>query len=318
MTSVCAAQPSYIVLPEPATLATNPPSTVQQFLIEHFVHIEANIWYQRIFQGKVHWQNGELINESTVYRPKARVYYYREVEKEIKVPFEERIIYQDDEIIIVFKPHFLPVTPSGHYVNECLVHRLRIKTGIETIAPAHRLDKDTAGIMLMTLNPKTRHHYHSLFTSKQISKNYQAIAALTPELLALHQTQKLTLPIHWTVKNCIKRSKPSFIMQVVDDEANSHSEIGLMAVKNGFGLFELSPITGKTHQLRLHMNSLNMPILNDKFYPKLKFKMPETFQKPLQLLAHRLKFTDPVTKKRHDICHEGLSLDAINCFKPDY
>ena len=302
MTTVRAAQPSYIVLPRDVT----DKPTVLSFLISHFARIGEEVWRQRVQDGKVHWQDGSLIDEGTAYRPTARVYYYREVVEETRIPFREQILYQDDEILIAHKPHFLPVTPSGNYVNECLVHRLRIHTGIETVSPAHRLDRETAGIMLMSLNPDTRHHYHDLFKSKTITKEYQALARLTPELKQKADVGELQLPIRWTVKNRMKPANPSFLMQLVEGEPNTHSEIALIAVKGEFGLFELSPITGKTHQLRVHMLSLGMPLLNDRFYPELQPKMADNFEQPLKLLAYRLRFDDPVTGKAHDWQVDGL------------
>lgn len=291
-----AAQPSFVVLPLQSKPSQFP--TVLSFLVDHFSQIPPEQWVQRIQDGKVHWQNGELITAETVYRATERVYYYREVMAEQKVPFTEEILHQDAHKIIVYKPHFLPVTPGGNYVNECLVNRLRLSTGIDTIIPAHRLDKDTAGVMLMSVNPDTRHLYHQLFVDGAITKTYQALAKLPLTLIDELKQGIKTLPINWTIKNCIKPAKPSFIMQIADGESNSHSEISLIGVNGDIGLFELSPITGKTHQLRLHMLSLGMPILNDRFYPVLQPKpSTESFELPLKLLAQKLSFIDPVTKQ---------------------
>lgn len=311
-TSAIAAQPSYIVLPRDSELAGKSYPTVLAFLVDHFKQIDASVWQQRINDGKVHWQNGELVNADTAYQATARVYYYREVQAETKVPFNEQILHQDNDTIIVYKPHFLPVTPGGNYVNECLVHRLRIATQIDTVAPAHRLDKDTAGVMLMTINPQTRHAYHQLFLDDNIRKDYQAIAKVTPEILTQLANNTCELPLSWTVKNRIEAGKPSFTMLVVEGEANSHSEISLVAVNNGVGLFELSPITGKTHQLRVHMQSLGMPILHDRFYPTLQPKGPDNFDKPLQLLAKRLRFCDPISGIEQDVECQGLDLLAMS------
>ena len=299
-----AAQPSFVVLP----LEVVDKQTVFSFLIEHYAHVGEAVWRQRILDGKVHWQDGSLIGLDTAYRPTARAYYYREVPVEAQVPFASPILFQDDNLILAYKPHFLPVTPSGDYVNECLVHRLRLSTGIDTIAPAHRLDRETAGVILMTTRPETRHIYHQLFIDDAIRKDYQAIAKLTPEIMAQYASGELTLPLHWTVKNRMQRSEPSFTMKIVEGEANTHSEIRLVAIHGEFGLFELSPITGKTHQLRVHMLSLGMPLLNDRFYPSLLPKGPDDFTKPLQLLAQRLRFVDPITGNKHDVQCEHLCL----------
>ena len=291
--SVLASQASYVVLPEHIT----DKPTVLSFLVERFEQIGADVWFARISAGKVHWQDGGLIEVDTPYRPRARVYYYREVVSETKVPFDEEVIYRDDQIIVAFKPHFLALHPSGNVINECLVNRLRIKTGIETIVPAHRLDRATAGLVLLCLQPEHRQQYHDLFKFGQIRKEYQALAKLTPELMAKHQRAELTLPIHWTVKNRMVKGDPTFTMRVAEGEANTHSEISLIEVRGEVGVFNLSPITGRTHQLRVHMQSLGMSILNDRCYPQLQDKAQDDYSKPLKLLARRLKFTDPVTHK---------------------
>ncbi|WP_394129507.1 pseudouridine synthase [Shewanella maritima] len=308
-----AAQPSYIVLPRESELNGQHFATVLAFLQWRFAQIPAEVWLQRIERGKVHWQGGELITVASAYAPTQRVYYYREVEAETKVPFEAEILHQDEHSLIVYKPHFLPVTPGGNYVNECLVHRLRIATGIDTIAPAHRLDKDTAGLVLFSTNPDTRHLYHQLFLDGAINKQYQAVAKLSTQLMQQQQASQLVLPNHWTVKNRMKPANPSFTMAVVEGEANTHSEISLVQANAQYGLFKLSPITGKTHQLRVHMQSLGMPILHDRFYPTLQPKGPDNFAKPLQLLAQSLNFIDPITQQKRHVEVEGLSLPDSNC-----
>ncbi|AZQ12128.1 pseudouridine synthase [Shewanella khirikhana] len=296
-----AAQPSYVVLPRDHTA-----STVFEFLCSHFARIGADVWRARILDGKVHWQDGSPIDLQTPYRATARVYYYREVVAETRIPFQEQILYRNDHMMLVFKPHFLPVTPSGNYVNECLVHRLRIATGIDTVSPAHRLDRETAGVMLMSLNPDTRHCYHELFLSGRIRKDYEAVARLTPELMA-SLDEGLELPKHWTVKNRMAEAEPSFLMRVVAGEANSHSEISLLKHQGDRGLFELSPITGKTHQLRVHMQSLGMPLENDRFYPQLMPKSADNFDRPLKLVAKRLRFTDPLSGEAIDMGCNGFA-----------
>lgn len=307
--TVRAAQASYVVLPENVTDKPN----VLSFLVERFPQIDPLVWRARIVDGKVHWQDGSLIELDTPYRPRARVYYYREVEAEAVIPFDEEVLYRDEQIIIAFKPHFLALHPSGNVINECLVNRLRIKNAIETIVPAHRLDRATAGLVLLSLYPEHRQQYHDLFKDGEIFKEYQALAKLTPELLASHRAGELALPVHWTVKNRMVKGEPSFTMKVVEGEANTHSEISLIEIRGEIGVFKLSPITGRTHQLRVHMQSLGMSILNDRCYPTLQPKADDDYKRPLKLLAKRLKFRDPVTGIEFDIECDGLndSLDDL-------
>jgi len=305
-TSVCATQASYVVLAADVTDKVD----VLSFLVARFAQIEPQVWRERILAGKVHWQDGCLITLDSEYRPRARVYYYREVKVETKIPLDEKVLYQDEQIILAFKPHFLALHPSGNVINECLVNRLRIKTGIDSIVPAHRLDRATAGVVLLCLQSEHRQHYHALFKDGNIRKEYQALAKLTPELLASHKAGALILPLNWTVKNRMVKGEPSFTMKVIEGEPNTHSQISLIEVRGDIGVFTLLPITGRTHQLRVHMQSLGMSIVNDRCYPVLQDRAADDYQKPLKLLARRLTFTDPITGKEHDIEVDGLNIHS--------
>jgi tRNA pseudouridine32 synthase/23S rRNA pseudouridine746 synthase len=265
--------------------------TVLQFLCAHFPYIAAAVWCERIAQGKVHWFNGAAITEHTPFMPSKRLCYYREVAAEPVVPFEHQILYQDQHIIVADKPHFLPVTPGGDYVNECLLARLKRQTGIDDIVPVHRLDRETAGVVLFSINAQSRAAYYQLFSAGIVQKQYLAVAQLTPE------AKQLTQPQHWHIANRIEKSQPRFTNAIVPGEVNARSAICLSARQGALGLFQLTPQTGKTHQLRLHMLSIGMPILHDKYYPVLQAKLLPQFDKPLQLLALQLSFNDPITSQ---------------------
>ena len=262
--------------------------TVLEYLIIKFPYIEAQIWRQRIAEGKVHCHDGSLITTQSPFQPHQRIYYYREVESEPSIPFNESILFQDQHILVAYKPHFLPVTPGGIYVNECLQNRLRRSTGIEALQALHRLDRVTAGLVIFSINPDTRPRYHHLFETRQIHKTYQAIAEVGDGENLVGQ--------EWEVRNRLVQSEPRFRMRVTEGEANSHSVIRCLQQSTQKALFELCPVTGKTHQLRLHMQALGWPILNDKYYPHLQPLSADDYSAPLQLLAKKLQFIDPVTQ----------------------
>ena len=276
--------------------------SVLEYLILKFPDIGANVWLQRMLDGKVHWHDGSLISAQSAYRSQQRVYYYREVSKEPCIPFAEKIIFQDEQLLVAYKPHFLPVTPGGAYVNECLQNRLRRKTGMQSLQALHRLDKDTAGLVLFSIQAHTRGVYHQLFETRDIQKTYQAIAEVDGGKVSAGQC--------WEVKNRLVTSSPTFLMTIGKGEANSHSVIKCMEVSGNKALFELKPITGKTHQLRVHMQSLGFPILNDRYYPVLQEKTADSPSHPLQLLAKSLSFIDPISQQeRFFDCGQSLSLD---------
>lgn len=291
-------QPSKLSLPQ-----VNPGvATVLEYLIIQFPRVDAQIWRQRIADGKVHCHDGSLITAHSPFQAQQRIYYYREVESEPSIPFAETILFQDQHLLVAYKPHFLAVVPGGKFVNECLQSRLRRSTGNDAIQALHRLDRVTAGLVMFSVNPDTRHHYHQLFETRQIHKTYQATARIGDGENLIGQ--------EWVVKNRLDRAEQRFRMCVVTGEANSHSVIRCLQQSAQKALFELNPVTGKTHQLRVHMQALGWPILNDKYYPRLQPQSADDFAAPLQLLAKELQFIDPVTQHARRFSYDGhLSLD---------
>jgi tRNA pseudouridine32 synthase/23S rRNA pseudouridine746 synthase len=252
--------------------------------------------------GKVHWHDGSLISPQTAYAAQQRVYYYREVAREPVIPFAESVVYEDELILVAYKPHFLPVMPGGRFVEECLQNRLRHKTGNQQLQAVHRIDNGTAGLVLFSANPESRGHYHNLFATHQVNKTYQAIANTNNSVVSVNQ--------QWEIKNRLEKSEPRFLMHIVEGLANSHSHVRCLKKTTDRALFELSPVTGKTHQLRVHMQSLGWPLLNDTYYPNLQPKKPDDYSKPLQLLAQKIQFIDPVTQQiRCFSSNTALSLD---------
>ncbi|RDX37264.1 pseudouridine synthase [Kangiella sp. HD9-110m-PIT-SAG07] len=291
--------PSFITLPAPAEH-----TTVLAFLIKQFPHISQDVWVERMSAGKVFWRDDQGldsdINRNTPYQPNKTLGYYREVPEEPKVPFKEIIIEHSDHFLIAHKPPFLPVMPGGVFVNECLQERLIKGTGIPDLQAVHRLDRDTSGLVLFSTNPKTRHQYHQLFSERTIKKQYQAIAAVRGDEKIQGQS--------WHIKNHLKRSTPKFLFEnCAETKAGQYAESVIECIEQSSSkaLFTLSPITGRTHQLRLHMQHIGFPILNDRFYPTLQPKEPDNYQKPLQLHAKNLSFIDPVSKRELEFISPG-------------
>lgn len=275
-----AKHPSVVTLPA----APEPYPSIVEFLCRTFPAISRDQWAQRIHEGKVLNDRGEPITADTPYSPSKRIFYFREVDVEPVIPFAEQILFQDDELLVACKPHFLPVIPGGRYVEECLLNRLRDRTGLADLAPLHRLDRETAGIVIFSVNPKTRGLYHELFMRGKMEKTYYALA----------EVNQLPRGNHWTVENRIVRGEPRFRMKIVSGAANTCSHIQLLEVNGNRGLFHLQPVTGKTHQLRLHMSGLGFGIINDRVYPDLQPERNDNFDQPLQLLAREIRFHDPV------------------------
>ncbi|HXE96397.1 MAG TPA: pseudouridine synthase [Dongiaceae bacterium] len=282
--------PSVVTMPK----TERPYPTILAFLSGRFPAISYGTWEKRISEGKVLDENERQITPDTAYTPLNRLFYFREVNAEPIIPFSEKILCIDDEILVACKPHFLPVTPGGRYVDECLLNRLRHSTGIKDLAPLHRIDRETAGIVLFSVNKKSRGLYGTLFMNGQVEKTYHALSACQP-------TQE---PTSWEVENRIERGEPWFRMKTAPGRANACSVINLVEVKGNTARFTLHPRTGKTHQLRLHMSGLGFGILNDRYYPELQAEREDNFDTPLQLVAHMLRFKDPLSGRFREFTSE--------------
>jgi len=278
-----AKHPSVVTLPA----AEKPYPSIVEFLSKTFPAISRDRWAKRIHEGKVLDDQGKPITAETNYSPSRRIFYFRETENEPVIPFAEQILFQNDEILVVCKPHFLPVIPGGRYVQECLLNRLRNRTGIDDLTPLHRLDRETAGIVIFSVNKHTRGRYHGLFMLGKVEKTY----------LALAEVSRPPQENQWTVENRIVRGEPLFRMTTVPGIANARSHIQLLEVNGNRGRFSLQPVTGKTHQLRLHLSGLGFRIVNDRVYPVLQPQTGDDFAQPLQLLAKTIRFHDPVSGK---------------------
>lgn len=242
--------------------------------------------------------NGEPVDLAvTVLRP-VPVYLYRELPDELPIPFEYDILHLDDDLVAIDKPHFLATMPRGQHVVQTALVRLRRQLGNDDVAPAHRLDRLTAGILLFTLRPEVRSAYQDLFAHRLAHKEYRAIAPLPTGALRDDLLGGLR------VSNRIVKDSGDLRARVVDGEINAVSEIFLESeTDDGLGVYRLHPLTGRTHQLRLHLAGLGLPIVGDPLYPEVDVDLaaaPERgdFSRPLRLVATRLEFTDPISGAR--------------------
>jgi tRNA pseudouridine32 synthase / 23S rRNA pseudouridine746 synthase len=273
--------------PSRITLGRGPWKTLFEFLLEHFPDVESATWISRMDKGEVADKNGVRLGPDSPCREGTTVFYYRELEYEPPVPFEESIIYRDDHILVADKPHFLPVVPSGRFLRETLLTRLKKSFTLEDLVPIHRIDRETGGIVIFSHNPATRGDYASLFQKRTVEKVYEALA---PCLQGGH------LPM--TRRSRITRGEPFFRMKEIEGKPNSETRIDVLGTKGDITLYQLHPVTGRKHQLRLHLAALGIPILNDRLYPDVLHRGADDFSLPLKLVARSISFHDPLTGQR--------------------
>ena len=261
------------------------------FLLERFAAVPAAEWLRRLSEHEVLDEFGGAVTPERAYRAHVRLYYYRSLAQEQRVPFDETVLYQDAHLLVVDKPHFLPVTPGGRFVQECLLVRLKKRLGLDALQPIHRIDRETAGVVVFCLQAPERDAYHALFRQHAVHKAYHAIAGWRPGL---------TFPLRRHSR--IGPGQPFFRQQETPGQANALSQVDLLEGRGARARYLLTPTTGQKHQLRVHMAALGLPLENDCFYPEVRrgIDEPDDWARPLQLLAKSIAFRDPVTgQARH-------------------
>ncbi|VVO25030.1 hypothetical protein PS834_04524 [Pseudomonas fluorescens] len=265
-------------------LPPGPWATVLDCLCEHFRAIGREQWLDRIARGRVLDGNGQPIGVGLAYKEGLRIHYFREVPDEKPIPVHETILYADEHLVVADKPHFLPVTPAGEYVEQTLLRRLIRRLDTPSLVPLHRIDRHTAGLVLFSANPQSRSAYQQLFPTRRIDKFYEAIAPALPAL---------TFPL--VHKSRLVEGEPFFRMQEGPGVSNTETAVQVREKNGDLWRYGLFPVTGKKHQLRVHMTALGASICNDPFYPEVVKDAVDDYANPLKLLAQGVRFIDPVT-----------------------
>ena len=265
-------------------------SSMLEFLAQRFPAVSRGEWSERMARGDVVDAAGRRIAPQQPYAPYLKLYYYRTVAHEVPNTAQACVLFEDDLLVVADKPHFLPVTPSGDYLQETLLIRLRRQLGLDALTPLHRIDRETAGVVLFAKRPATCAGYHQLFAGREVAKTYQAIAP-SSSLLRFPLTRANTL----VAGDHFMQMREAAADAADGRPANALTEIELIETRGSRARYRLRPATGKRHQLRVHMAGLGLPILGDRIYPALLPKGGDDIGNPLRLLAESIAFRDPVT-----------------------
>lgn len=286
------------VSPSKVGIPANTHLSAIEFLVQRFPAIQREVWLQRFLEGGILNAEGVNIGPNQSVLHETHLLYFRHVADEPTLRFKAQIIFQDEHLIVADKPHFMPVTPGGQYVQQSLLVQLKQDFNLPELSPIHRIDRETAGLVMFSVRAKDRNAYQQLFRLQQVQKTYEAIAGI-PESSPLN----LVFPI--TYKSMMASDEQFFKMReltarecATTDQSNSETWIDCVErISQALARYILKPVTGQRHQLRVHMNALGLPILGDRFYPHVKYLASEKdpLDQPLQLLAKTIAFLDPLT-----------------------
>ena len=309
------------------------PTTIADYLIARFYPNDPQIIHARFNTGEVRLDDGTILTSDSPYMPGERIWYFRELADEPQLPSDMPVLYEDEHVLAIDKPHFLPTTPRGSYIAQTALTKLRVREQNPLLIPIHRLDRPTAGVLLFAKTVQARRPFQMMFQHRQASKTYRAVAPVPADVTAAEQalsTEGLQVRSH------IQKIRDQLQVQQLSEqecaaqgvEPNTLTTVKILRTftpsaqavegwraepalnkKQEWALYDLEPHTGKTHQLRAHLNLLGSPILGDVLYPQVLPDTPDRPEYPLQLLAYSLHFEHPITGERVDL-HSGRSLAA--------
>ncbi|MGW1675896.1 RluA family pseudouridine synthase [Saccharopolyspora sp. NPDC002376] len=257
--------------------------TVRDHLVDRIPKLPPERIEAMLREGLIVGVDGPL-GLDTPFTPGAFIWFHRDLPVETPVPFAIDVLHRDEHLLVVDKPHFLATTPRGGHVLETALVRLRRELDLPQLSPAHRLDRLTAGLVMFVITPQHRGAYQTLFHDRLVHKEYEAVAGFTPDL-----------EFPRTVRSRIHKQRGVLAAEEVPGEPNSETRVELVEQRGDLGRYRLLPRTGRTHQLRVHLNSLGVPIVGDELYPVVRERAADDFSQPLQLLAKVLELTDPIT-----------------------
>ena len=307
------------------------PTTIADYLIARFYPNDPQIIHARFNTGEVRLDDGTILTSDSPYMPGERIWYFRELADEPQLPSDMPVLYEDEHVLAIDKPHFLPTTPRGSYIAQTALTKLRVREQNPLLIPIHRLDRPTAGVLLFAKTVEARRPFQMMFQHRQVSKTYRAVAPVPADAAAAEQALSAE---GLQVRSHIQKIRDQLQVQQLSEEQcaaqgvepntlttvkilrtftpSAQAVEGWRAEPNReWALYDLAPHTGKTHQLRAHLNMLSAPILGDVLYPQVLPDAPDRPEYPLQLLAYSLHFEHPITGERVDL-YSGRSLTAAS------
>lgn len=261
---------------------------MRDFLVDRLPRLSAPRIDEMFGDQVWHDGTGRPLELAAAYLPHQFIWFHRDLPDEVPVPWEPEVLFRDDRIVVVDKPHFLAAIPRGNHIQQTVVVKLRQTLGLPELGPAHRLDRNTAGVMLCTTQRRWRGAYQQVFAHRGVDKRYLAVAPLRDDLVNPHEVRS----------HIVKERGQLQAVQSLDVEPNAHTTVTLLEDRGDLGLYEAIPHTGRTHQIRLHFHLLGIPIVDDPLYPQVLDTPIHDFSRPLQLLAADLGFDDPVDGAR--------------------
>jgi 23S rRNA pseudouridine1911/1915/1917 synthase len=265
------------------------------YYTQQYPHSGQAEWRERITSGQILLE-GDQADPETLLRPGQWLTYHRPPWEEPEVPLSFTVLYEDLDLLVVAKPAGLPVLPAGGFLEHTLLWQLQQRYPRETPLPIHRLGRGTSGLMLLARSSLARANLSQQMRNHCIRKNYRALVASGD------------LPDHFTITQAIgKIPHPAlgYVYGATTEGLSAYSECSVLRRTPDTTLLDVTILTGRPHQIRIHLATVGFPLIGDPLYgiggiPKFH-PTPETKKLAVpgdcgyHLHAYRLDFTHPQT-----------------------
>lgn len=230
-------------------------TTILEYYTEHYRHSDRATWKTRIESGQIQLNN-QPTTPDTLIAPGHRLSYHRPPWQEPPVPLTIHTLYEDDSLLVVNKPSGLPVLPGGNFLQHTLLWQLRQR--YPTAAPIHRLGRGTSGIMLIAKTKAARAHLSQQMRQRHLGKTYRALIGPADDL-----------PDHFTITHPIGKvpyPQLGHLYAAHPNGLDAHSNCTVVHRRPHATLLDVTILTGRPHQIRIHLATMGHPLLGDPLY----------------------------------------------------
>ncbi len=258
--------------------------TLIEFLRDVFPQLDKSYWSESLRHGRFKL-DGRALQEDDRVQVGQRINHHFPMTVEPDVDADIKIVFEDDFFVVVNKPAPLPVHPGGRFNRNTLQHILGLVYPAHQLRPAHRIDAHTTGLVVLSKTKRVASLFQPQFAARLVEKTYLALVDGVVENDFMELSDEID-------ENKTTGGGRTIVKDGEDGKVSNTTCRVLGRFENQTTLLQVVPVTGRTHQIRLHLANAGHPIIGDAMYDP---KLPDEEVRQLKLHAWKISFTHPMT-----------------------